>query len=48
MATVIRTCSCKNAYQDETHGKGQRVMNEGIKSYCCTVCGTKHPKPVKG
>lgn len=48
MATAeIKKCSCTGTpaakYQDNTYGKGQRVMNEDQKKgFTCTVCGLKH------
>ena len=38
----IRSCTCKNEYQDSLYGKGKRVFTVGIKAYSCTVCGNKH------
>ena len=42
--TVIKQCNCKNDFQDEKYGKGNRVKNETTKKsgadtvYRCTVC----------
>lgn len=41
----IKPCDCKNKYQDERYGQGQRVHTEGQKDskgngkHTCTVCG---------
>jgi hypothetical protein len=40
---MIKSCSCKHAFQDKKYGKGKRVHNpcsgqDG--KYRCTVCGT--------
>lgn len=37
--TKIVACTCKDAFQDRTYGKGQRVANGGAKGSRCTVCG---------
>ena len=43
---MILKCKCKNEYQDEKHGKQNRVFNEMLREkqsnpqeYRCTVCG---------
>lgn len=39
---IIKACSCKNAFQDKTYGKGKRVFNikkDNAKPPVCTVCG---------
>ncbi len=45
MATKVKKCNCKNDFQDERYGKGNRLHNErGGKnrgSYRCTVCGNE-------
>ena len=44
MSTKISACSCKHKYQDDTYGKGRRVMNVTTKqtgtqvTVRCTVC----------
>ena len=38
---AIKTCNCKNDYQDKKYGKNQRIHNKFIKDgggYRCTVC----------
>jgi len=41
---MIKSCTCKNEYQDKEHGKGNRVHNPTKKVagskpvYRCTVC----------
>lgn len=37
---MILPCDCIHEFQDRTHGRGNRVMNESRKSgsYRCTVC----------
>lgn len=41
--TDIFKCTCNNEFQDETYGKGMRVMNskggDKISGWTCTVCG---------
>lgn len=44
MPTKILTCSCKDDYQDEQYGKGNRVHNEGPKTWRCSACGTTKSK----
>jgi len=38
MASVIKTCDCKNSFQDKKYGKKRRVWNQTVKGYRCTVC----------
>lgn len=41
--TVKVKCTCENAFQDKTYGKGVRVANKTQKdSARCTVCGREH------
>jgi hypothetical protein len=35
----VHPCGCVNEYQDETYGKGRRVMNITTKGIRCSVCG---------
>jgi hypothetical protein len=44
VSAVIKTCSCKSAYQDALYGKGNRVMNAMLKppGHRCTVCGKEY------
>lgn len=37
---MIRTCTCKHAFQDAEHGAFQRVFTPGLKAWRCTVCGS--------
>jgi hypothetical protein len=40
MKTIIKTCSCVHASQDDIYGKGRRVMNPRTNGTVrCTVCG---------
>jgi len=40
MTTKIIKCNCKNDWQDETYGFGNRVANETRNGqFRCTVCG---------
>lgn len=51
MKAEIKSCSCKNDWQDKKYGKGQRVFNEKSNgSFKCTVCGaiSGSPKGAKG
>lgn len=37
---MIKSCKCKSEFQDQEHGKGQRVHTQSIKEEeRCTVCG---------
>lgn len=36
----VRSCSCKNEFQDEKYGKGMRLKNKTTSGFRCTVCGT--------
>lgn len=44
MAVLIKPCSCKHEYQDQTYGKNMRVHNQakgknpGEVTWRCTVC----------
>ena len=38
--SVIRKCSCENAWQDMTYSKGKRAHTMGQKQDTCTVCGS--------
>lgn len=45
VSPAILSCTCGNSFQDETYGKGKRVMNPTHKVDCynkrqyrCTVC----------
>lgn len=41
MIKVI-ACGCKNEYQDERYGNGNRIANKTgatVETYRCTVCG---------
>ena len=40
-STNIMFCGCDNKMQDEMHGDHKRVHNRGLKTWCCTSCGTK-------
>lgn len=51
---AVKSCSCKNVYQDQKYGPGRRVMNPAKKDktghnaenvYACTSCGEKHTNP---
>lgn len=44
MGCKIMVCTCKNEYQDKKYGKQQRVFNEAIKGWRCTVCEKVVPK----
>ncbi len=44
MSTVIRKCTCDSKYQDKRLGKKNRVHNETLKGYRCTVCGQEKIK----
>jgi len=35
---MIKKCDCKNEYQDEKYGKGNRVYNKTTRGARCTVC----------
>lgn len=36
---MIGKCTCKHEYQDQKHGKGNRVFNKTMKNdYRCTIC----------
>ena len=35
---MIRVCTCKHSWQDETYGPGMRVHNKCSKGWRCTVC----------
>jgi hypothetical protein len=39
-STAIKSCNCKNDYQDKHYGSGRRVHNfaEAKKGWRCTVC----------
>lgn len=40
--TVVKRCGsprCKNDYQDQQYGVGNRVFNRSAKYDSCTVCG---------
>jgi len=39
--TVIKTCDCRNPYQDKRYGINKRVFNVGKKQAACTGCGKK-------
>lgn len=39
MATSVKKCTCKHAFQDRVYGKGKRVHTVGEKNTTCTVCG---------
>lgn len=44
MEAKIFRCVCKNEFQDQTYGKGNRVFNptgkgDKLDGYRCTVCG---------
>ena len=41
MPSIIKSCSCNHAFQDEMYGKGRRVFNiagKSNESAVCTVC----------
>lgn len=39
----VRSCKCKNDYQDRIYGNGMRIYNPNAKGGSrCTVCGTTH------
>lgn len=41
---AIKSCTCKNDYQDQKYGKSMRVHNKYIKDgggFRCTVCGAQ-------
>jgi len=35
---TIKSCTCKNEYQDEKYGEGMRLMNSTNTGFRCTVC----------
>jgi hypothetical protein len=42
--SMIRVCTCVNAFQDATYGRGMRVHNIGKGKVHCTVCSTEKMK----
>jgi hypothetical protein len=38
----IHPCGCVNEFQDETYGKGKRVMSVTTKGVRCSVCGKEY------
>ncbi len=38
--TEIKSCTCKNEYQDATYGESMRVMNSTSSGWRCTSCRT--------
>lgn len=44
--TIVKSCSCKNDYQDSVYGNGRRLFNlkkDTTKGSVCTVCGKAGP-----
>jgi hypothetical protein len=39
--SMIRACKCKNDFQDERYGSGQRVHSKCLKGWRCSVCGNE-------
>lgn len=35
----IKKCHCDSKFQDEKYGDKNRVFNQTVKGYRCTVCG---------
>ena len=50
---MILNCTCSHEFQDETYGKGRRVMNPATEKgkkpnqYRCTVCSALKEKREK-
>lgn len=39
--TGARPCTCANAWQDQTYGRGQRIHNQTSKGWRCTSCSNE-------
>lgn len=48
MSDNIKSCSCKNEFQDDKYGNGMRLMNKTTSGYRCTVCGSTSGSTVAG
>lgn len=40
--STVRRCTCAHAWQDKTHGAGNRVHNSCLKGWRCTGCANVH------